>query len=94
MKHTKSRPNANDSGERATYLADLEIRRSVELQGSVEVAQNLGDGLKLHLQMASSSCLLRRNSKGTPDWMIAPWRGPSNVPALSTSSEADTNSPI
>ena len=49
MKHTKSRPNANDSGERATYLADLEICRSVELQGSVELARNLGAGLKLRL---------------------------------------------
>src|SRR6185312_7751828 len=29
-----------------------------------------------------------------PDWTIAPGRGPSDVPALSTSSEADVNSLI
>jgi hypothetical protein len=45
----KSRPNTNDSGERATYLADLEIRRFMELQGAVEVAQNLRANLELRL---------------------------------------------
>ena len=49
MKHTKSRPNTNDSGERATYLADLEIRRSMELQGAVEVVLNPRADLKLRL---------------------------------------------
>ena len=68
----KSRPNTDDSGERATYLADLEIRHSVELQGTVEMAQNLGAGLNMRLPDGFLLLLVARNSKGTPDWMIAP----------------------
>ena len=65
MKRTKSRLNTNDSGKGATYLADLEIRRSMELQGTVEMAQNLGAGLNMRLPDGFLLLLVGRNSKGT-----------------------------
>ena len=61
----KSKPNTNDSREGATYLTDLEIRRSMELQGAVEVVQNLSTDLKLHLPDGFLLLLVGRNSKGT-----------------------------
>ena len=54
------------------YVADLEIHRSMELQGAVEVVLNREPTSNCAFQTASSSCSLRRNSKGTPDWIIIP----------------------
>ena len=94
MKRTKSRPNTNDSGEGATYLADLEICRSMELQGTVEVAQNLRAVLELRLPDDFLLLLIAEKLQGDPGLDDRPMTGPSDVPALSTSLEADMNSVI
>ena len=82
MKRTKSRPNTNDSGERATYLADLEIRRSMELQGAVEVAQNLGAGLHLHLPDGFLLLLIAEKLRGDPELDDRPVTGPLGCPRV------------
>ena len=57
---------------KGAYVADLEIRRSMDLQGVVEVVLNLRADLKLRLPDGFLLLLVARNSKGTPEWMIAP----------------------
>ena len=66
MKRTKSSPNTNDSGEGATYLADMEIHCSMDLQGAVEVAQNLRAGLELRLPNGFLLLLIAEKLEGDP----------------------------
>ena len=66
MKRTKSRPNTNDSREGATFLTDLEIRRSMELQGAIEVVQNLRAGLELRLPDGFLLLLVVEKLQGDP----------------------------
>src|SRR6185312_2108268 len=82
MKQTKSRPNTNDSGEGATYLADLEIRRSMELQGTVEMAQNLRAGLELRLPDGFLLLLVAEKLQGDPGQDDRPVTGPLGRPRV------------
>ena len=53
-------------------MTDLVIRRPMELQGAIEVVQNLRAGLDLRLVDGLLLLLVAGNFGGTPDWMIAP----------------------
>ena len=82
MKRTKSRPNTNDSVERATYLADLEIRHSMELQGAVKVAQNLRAGLELRLPDGFLLLLAAEKLQRDPRLDDRPGTGPLGRPRI------------
>ena len=80
MKRTKSRPNTYDSREGATYLADLEIRRSMELQGAVEVVLNLRADLELCLPDGFLLLLAAEKFQGDPGLDNRPMTGPLGRP--------------
>ena len=44
----------------------------MELQGAIEVVQNLRAGLDLRLPDGLLLLLVAEKTEGTPDWMIAP----------------------
>ena len=94
MKHTKTRQDTSNNQGKGTYLADLEVRRPMKLQGTVEVALNLRADLVLRLPGRFLLPLVAEKLQGDPGLDGRPLTGPSDVPALSTSSEADTNSAI
>ena len=62
----KSRPNTNDFQEGADYLTGLVIRRPMELQGAIEVVQNLRTGLDLRLPDGLLLLLIAEKLRGGP----------------------------
>jgi len=67
----------------------------MELQGAVEVVQNLRAGLELHLPDGFLLLpLVVEKLWGDPGLDDCPAMGPSDVPSLSTSSQANVNSAI
>ena len=76
------------------YVADLEIHRSMELQGAVEVVMNLRSDLKLRLPDRFLLLLAAEKFQGDPGLNDRSMTGAPGRPAPSTSSEADTNSAI
>ena len=80
MKRTKSRPNANDSRERTTYLTDLEVRRPVKVQGAFEVALNLTADLELCLPGRLLLLLAAEKFQGDAGLDNRPMTGPLGRP--------------
>ena len=57
---------------KGAYVANLEIRRSMELQGAVEAVLNQRADLKLCLSDLFLLLLAAEKFQGDPDWIIAP----------------------
>ena len=68
----KPTPNTHDSREGAAYLADLVVCRLMELQGKIEVVQDLRTCLDLRLPDGLLLPLVVEKLRGTPDWIIDP----------------------
>ena len=66
MKHTKTRPNTSNNQGKGTYLADLEVRGPMKLQGAVEVALNLRADLILRLPGRFLLPLVAEKLQGDP----------------------------
>ena len=80
MKHTKTRPNTSNNKGKGTYLADLEVRRPMELQGAVEVALNLRANLVLRLSGRLLLPLIAEKLQGDPGLDDRPMMGPLGRP--------------
>ena len=65
---------------KGAYVADLEIRRSMELQGAVEVVLNLGADLELRLPDSFLLLLTAEKFKGGPGLDNRPMTGPLGRP--------------
>ena len=76
MKHTKTRPNTSNNQGKDTYLADLEVRRPMELQGAVEVALNQRADLVLRLSGRFLLPLVAEKLQGDPVLDDRPMTGP------------------
>ena len=65
---------------KGTYVADLEIRRSMKLQGAVEVVLNLRAGLVLRLPGRFLPPLIVEKLQGDPRLDDRPMTGPLGRP--------------
>src|SRR6185369_6216300 len=79
-KYTKTKPNMSNSQGKDAYVADLEIRHSMELQGAVEVLLNLGADLELRLPDGFLLLLAAEKFQGDPGLDNRPMTGPLGRP--------------